>query len=55
MRSEAAWQRLVAELGRVFGEMVSAQDMVNERDAEIADLKRQLALEQDQLQKEADE
>ncbi len=48
-RSEAAYQRVCAELGKVYGEMVAAQET-------IADLRRQLARQQEQLQaKEADQ
>jgi hypothetical protein len=50
--SEAAYRRVCAELGKVYGEMVAAQEMLNERDATIDELRRQLALEQDQLQHE---
>lgn len=53
-RTEAAYQRVCAELGKVFGELATAQDQVAERDALIADLRVQLATAQDQLQKEAD-
>lgn len=42
-RTEAAYQRLAAEVGRLFGELVTAQET-------IADLRRQLAASQDQLQ-----
>lgn len=52
MSTEAAIRaRLEAELGRIFGEMIAAQEAVLERDRIIADLRVQLAASQDELQK----
>lgn len=53
-RTEAAYQRVCSELGKVFGELATAQDQIAERDALIDDLRAQLARQQDQIQKEAD-
>ena len=41
--SEAAYQRLSAELGRIYGEMVAAQEEAAERGRRIADLEARLA------------
>lgn len=54
-RSEAAYQRVCAELGKVYGEMVAAQTASAEKDAIIADLRHQLVAAQDQLQQQAGE
>jgi ABC-type Fe2+-enterobactin transport system substrate-binding protein len=52
MRSEAAWNRVCAELGKVYGEMVAAQEQIREHERTIETLRRDLAKQQDALQKE---
>lgn len=37
VRTEADWQALCAELGRICGEVVALRRMVAERDAELRD------------------
>ena len=51
-RSEAAWQRVCAELGKVYGEMVAAQEQASEHERTIEELQRQLAQQQDVIQQE---
>ena len=58
---EAVRARLAAEVGRVFVEMVAAQEQANarartiaEQERTIQDLRRQLAHAQDEIQKGGD-
>lgn len=51
MRSDAAYQRVCAELGKVYGEMVAAQEQAREHEQTIAELRRQLA-PADEIQQE---
>lgn len=50
-RTDADWQALTREVGRLFGDTLTYQRVLAERDAEIRDLRRQLAASQDQLQR----
>jgi hypothetical protein len=50
-RTDADWQRLACEAGRLLGELISWQRLAEERAAEVADLRQQLASSQDQLQR----
>ena len=51
-RNDADWQRLCGELGRLCGEVVTLTRMVAERDAELADARRQIAAMQQPPEKE---
>lgn len=56
MSVEAAVRaRLEAELGRIFGRMVEAQEIANERDAMLAERDRTIAELREQLARSRDE